>query len=75
MRKQRNNSRLEFPCPAAVKGYNSYVGGVDQADILCSIYDVCCIYQGSAKKHRKVSYSVPDLIKLQYWIPLCNIQK
>ena len=126
LRRQRDGSQLEFPCPTAVKDYNSYMGGVDKADMLCSIYGVgrkskkwwhriffglvsltlcnayvvykkliepsirslefhCSIPQslitlskhpkivrplstpshGSAKKHRKVSYSVPDSIKLQ----------
>ena len=126
LRKQRDSSRLEFPWPTVVKGYNSYMGGVDKADMLSSIYGVgrksnkwwwhciffglvsrtlCNIYvvykkliepsmrsvklyrsiaqslitlskQGkvgqrlstlchdSSKKHRKVSYSIPDLFNL-----------
>ena len=42
LRRQRDGSQLEFPCPTAVKDYNSYMGGVDRADMLCSIYGVRC---------------------------------
>ena len=126
LRRQRDGSGLEFPCPTALKDYNSCMGGVDIADMLCSIYGVrwkskkwwhhiffglvsctLCnayvVYQkliepsirslefhrsiaqslitlskqpkvgqplstpshGSAKKHRKVSYSVPDSNRLK----------
>ena len=126
LRRQRDGSRVEFPCPTAVKDYNAYMGGVDKADMLCSIYGLsrkskkwwhrilfgalgrtlcnayvvykkhidpsmnslefhCSIAQslitlskppkvgqplstpshGSATKRRKVSYSVPDSIRLQ----------
>ena len=40
LRKQRGSSLLEFPCPTAAKGYNSYMGGVDKADMLSSVYGV-----------------------------------
>ena len=122
LRRQRDGSRLECHCPTAVKDYNSYIGRVDKAVMLCSIYGVghkskkwwhriffglvsrtlCNAYvvykkliessirslefhhsisqslitlnvgrplptssHGSVKKRRKVSCSVPDLIRLQ----------
>ena len=123
LRTQRDGFRLELPCPTAVKDYNSYMGEVDKADMLWSIYGVdrkskkcwdriffglvfrtlCNAYvvyknlfepsirslefhrsiaqslskqpkvgqplstpsHGSVKKHRKVSYSVQNSIKLQ----------
>ena len=40
LRRQKDGSRLELPCPTAVKDYNSYMRRVDKADILCLIYDV-----------------------------------
>ena len=40
LRRQKDGSRLEFPCPTAVKDYNSYMRGVDKADMLCSVYGV-----------------------------------
>ena len=32
-RRQRDSPQLEFPCSTAVKNYNSYMGGVDTADM------------------------------------------
>ena len=135
-RRQRNGSRLKFPYPTAVTDYNFYMGAVDKADMLCSIYGVACkskkwwrriffglvsrtlcnayvVYKkliessirslqfhrsiaqslitlikhpkvgrplaapslGSAKKCRKVSYSVPDSIRLQNIGAHCVIYK
>ena len=125
-RRQRDGSRLKFPYRTVVTDYNFYMGAVDKADMLCSIYGVACkskkwwrriffglvsrtlcnayvVYKkliessirslqfprsivqslitlikhpkvgrplaapslGLAKKHRKVSCSVPDSIRLQ----------
>ena len=38
--RQRDDSRLEFPCPTAVKAYNSCIGRVDKADISCAQFMV-----------------------------------
>ena len=40
LRRQRDGFRLELSCPTAVKDYNSYMEGVDKADMLWSIYGV-----------------------------------
>ena len=37
MRRLRDGSKKEFDCPLAVKEYNMYMGGVDQADFKCAI--------------------------------------
>ncbi len=39
-RTQKDGSKKEFPCPIAVKHYNEHMGGVDKADMLCSIHGV-----------------------------------
>jgi len=36
-RRLRDGSRQEFNCPLAVKEYNMYMGGVDQADFKCAV--------------------------------------
>ena len=46
LRRQRDGSQLEFPCPTAVKDYNSYMGGIDKDNMLCSIY-------GAGRKSKK----------------------
>ena len=40
LRRQRYGSRLECLCPTAMKDYNSYIGRVYKANILCSIYGI-----------------------------------
>ena len=39
-RTQKNGSSETISCPLAVKEYNSYMGGVDKADMLCAIYGI-----------------------------------
>ena len=38
LRRQRDGSRVNFPCPAAVISYNTYMGGVDRGDQLRGYY-------------------------------------
>lgn len=38
LRKQKNGSRLSFPCPLAIDSYNKYMGGVDRGDQLRGYY-------------------------------------
>ena len=33
----KDGSKKEFQCPLAVKEYNMYMGGVDQADFKCTV--------------------------------------
>ena len=37
-RTQKDGSKKEFSCPTVVKNYNQDMGGVDKADMLCSIH-------------------------------------
>ena len=37
-RTQKDGSKKEFTCRIAVKNYNEDMGGVDKADMLCSIH-------------------------------------
>ena len=37
MRRLKDGSKKEFQCPLAVKEYNMYMGGVDQADFKCAV--------------------------------------
>ena len=37
MRRLGDSSKKEFKCPLAVKEYNMYMGGVDQADFKCAV--------------------------------------
>lgn len=46
LRTQKDGSRVEVSCPMAIKDYNSNMGGVDKADMLCSLY-------GMDRKSRK----------------------
>ncbi|GFO06574.1 PiggyBac transposable element-derived protein [Plakobranchus ocellatus] len=39
-RKLREGNRADFPCPKAIQEYNQNMGGVDKADMLCSLYGV-----------------------------------
>lgn len=38
LRTQKDGTRKKFPSPTAVKSYSQHMGGVDKADMLCSIY-------------------------------------
>ena len=39
-RRQKDGTRIEIPCPEAIKVYNEYMGGVDKNDQLCGYYSV-----------------------------------
>ena len=39
-RTQKDGSKEEFPCPTVVKHYNQDMGGVDKADMLCSLHGI-----------------------------------
>ena len=45
-RKNKDGSELMILCPNAVKDYNMYMGGVDKANMFCSIY-------GTSRKSKK----------------------
>ena len=45
-RTQKDGSKSQFPCPEAVADYNKFMGGVDKADMLCSV-------QGLSRKSKK----------------------
>ena len=45
-RTQKDGSKLELPCPVAVRDYNENMGGVDKADMLCAV-------QGLNRKSKK----------------------
>ena len=57
-RTQKNGSSETISCPLAVEEYNSYMGRVDKADMLCAIYGICqkakkwwhCIFFGSMNR-------------------------
>jgi hypothetical protein len=40
LRTQKDGTKKTFRCPIVIKEYNSYMGGVDKADMLCGIYGV-----------------------------------
>ncbi|CAH1992523.1 unnamed protein product [Acanthoscelides obtectus] len=39
-RKMKDGSSSEVPCPEAIEFYNKYMGGVDHADQMVSLYDI-----------------------------------
>ena len=45
-RTQKDGSKLELPCPVAVRDYNQNMGGVNKADMLCAV-------QGLNRKSKK----------------------
>ena len=45
-RTQKDGSKLELPCPVAVRDYNQNMEGVDKADMLCAV-------QGLNRKSKK----------------------
>ena len=40
LRTQKDGTRAEVACPVAVRDYNANMGGVDKADMLCSLYGI-----------------------------------
>ncbi len=46
LRTQKDGSKSAFPSPAAIVDYNKHMGGVDKADMLCSV-------QGLSRKSNK----------------------
>ncbi len=40
LRTQKDGSKKQYNCPIAIKDYNTFMGGVDKADMLCSIYGI-----------------------------------
>jgi hypothetical protein len=40
LRTQKDGSKKQYNCPLAIKDYNTFMGGVDKADMLCSIHGI-----------------------------------
>jgi hypothetical protein len=59
LRTQKDGTKKTFPCPIAIKEYNSYMGGVDKADMLCGIYSV---NRKSKKWWHRIFFGIIDRI-------------
>ena len=70
LRTQKNGERLEFSCPKAVKDYNEYMGGVDKADMLCSIYG---LGRKSKKWWHRIFFGILDRTLSNAFIVFCKI--
>ncbi|CAG5006623.1 unnamed protein product [Parnassius apollo] len=57
-RKEKNGSKSTITYPVAVKGYNSYMGGVDTADRLRTLY---CIDRKSPKWWHRLFWGLLDI--------------
>ena len=59
LRTQKDGTRAEVACPVAVRDYNANMGGVDKADMLCSLYG---INRKSRKWWHRLFFGVIDRI-------------
>ncbi|XP_049957670.1 piggyBac transposable element-derived protein 4-like [Schistocerca serialis cubense] len=70
-RKAKDGSKLVVECLVALKTYNEYMGGVDLADQMSTLYD---LDRKSDKWWKKVSYKLLLTIVVNAWILQKEIQ-
>jgi len=62
---QNNGSKLTVTCPAVIKDYNKYMGGVDKADQLRALY---CVNRKSHKWWHRLFWGILDILFVNSYI-------
>ncbi|GFN74555.1 PiggyBac transposable element-derived protein 3 [Plakobranchus ocellatus] len=72
LRTQKDGTRAEVSCPVAVRDYNAHMGGVDKADMLCSLYG---INRKSRKWWHRLFFGVIDRMLVNSFVVYNKIEE
>ena len=70
-RTQKDGSKKQFLCPAAVKEYNENMGGVDKADMLCAVHG---LDRKSKKWWHRIFFGIIDRTLINAYVAYCKIE-
>ncbi len=60
----------EFPCPAAIKEYNAFMGGIDAFDSYISLYRTKI--RSTRKYYLRIYFHIIDMMVINSWLLYCK---